>query len=103
MGERLSHKQEAAGSSPALPTRRIAQVAERLSDEEEAAGSTPAPPTRVTVAQPGRAAASYAGGCRFDACRGHLGRTATGAVPRLENGWARFGPWGFDSLSFRSL
>jgi hypothetical protein len=24
-----------------------------------------------------------------------------GAVPRLENGWA-FGPWGFDSLSFRS-
>ena len=57
MGERLSHKQEAAGSSPALPTRRIAQVAERLSDEEEAAGSTPAPPMRVTVAQPGRAPA----------------------------------------------
>ena len=24
-----------------------------------------------------------------------------GAVSRLENGWA-FGPWGFDSLSFRS-
>src|SRR5262245_30011398 len=31
----------------------------------------------------------------------HHGRTAMGAVPRLENGWA-FGPWGFDSLSFRS-
>jgi hypothetical protein len=31
-----------------------------------------------------------------------LGRTATGAVPRLENGWV-FGPWGFDSLSFRSF
>jgi hypothetical protein len=29
------------------------------------------------------------------------GRTATGAVSRLENGWAS-GPWGFDSLSFRS-
>jgi hypothetical protein len=29
-----------------------------------------------------------------------LGRTATGAVSRLENGWV-FGPWGFDSLSFR--
>ena len=28
------------------------------------------------------------------------GRTATGAVSRLENGWA-LGPWGFDSLSFR--
>jgi hypothetical protein len=28
------------------------------------------------------------------------GRAATGAVPRLENGWA-FGPWGFDSLPFR--
>jgi hypothetical protein len=45
-GERLSYKEEAAGSSPASRTRRrIAQVAERLSDEEEAAGSTPAPPT----------------------------------------------------------
>ena len=43
-GERLSYKQEAAGSSPASPTRRIAQVVERLSDTEEAAGSTPAPP-----------------------------------------------------------
>jgi hypothetical protein len=30
-----------------------------------------------------------------------LGRTATGAVSRLENGWA-LGSWGFDSLSFRS-
>jgi hypothetical protein len=30
-----------------------------------------------------------------------LGRTATGAVPRLENGWGA-SPWGFDSLSFRS-
>jgi hypothetical protein len=30
-----------------------------------------------------------------------FGRTATGAVSRLENGWA-CGPWGFDSLSFRS-
>jgi hypothetical protein len=30
-----------------------------------------------------------------------LGGTATGAVSRLENGWAS-GPWGFDSLSFRS-
>jgi hypothetical protein len=29
------------------------------------------------------------------------GRTATGAVSRLENGWA-LGPWGFDYLSFRS-
>ena len=28
------------------------------------------------------------------------GRTATGAVSRLENGWAAT-PWGFDSLSFR--
>ena len=28
------------------------------------------------------------------------GRTAIGAVSRLENGWA-LGPWGFDSLSFR--
>jgi hypothetical protein len=28
------------------------------------------------------------------------GRTAMGAVPRLENGWASR-PWGFDSLSFR--
>jgi hypothetical protein len=28
------------------------------------------------------------------------GRTATGAVSRFENGWV-FGPWGFDSLSFR--
>ena len=27
------------------------------------------------------------GRCRFEACRSHLGRTATGAVPRLENGW----------------
>ena len=45
-GERLSYKEEAAGSTPASPTpRRIAQLAERLSDEEEAAGSTPAPPT----------------------------------------------------------
>src|SRR4051812_49807370 len=48
-GERLSHTQEAAGSSPASPIalellRRIAQVAEHLSDTEEAAGSTPAPP-----------------------------------------------------------
>jgi hypothetical protein len=33
---------------------------------------------------------------------GPSGRTAIGAVPRLENGWAR-GPWGFDSLSFRLL
>src|SRR6266540_1171549 len=31
---------------------------------------------------------------------GPSGRTAIGAVPRLENGWAS-GPWGFDSLSFR--
>src|SRR5262245_18850839 len=31
----------------------------------------------------------------------HLGRTATGAVPRLENGWPSRA-WGFDSLSFRS-
>jgi hypothetical protein len=30
-----------------------------------------------------------------------LGRTATGAVPRLENGWGA-SSWGFDSLSFRS-
>ena len=30
----------------------------------------------------------------------HLGRTATGAVSRLENGCG-FGRWGFDSLSFR--
>jgi hypothetical protein len=29
-----------------------------------------------------------------------FGRTATGAVSRLENGWASR-PWGFDSLSFR--
>jgi hypothetical protein len=29
------------------------------------------------------------------------GRTAIGAVPRFENGWASR-PWGFDSLSFRS-
>jgi len=29
-----------------------------------------------------------------------LGRTAIGAVSRLENGWASW-PWGFDSLSFR--
>ena len=43
-GERLSYKQEAAGSSPASPTRRIAQLVEHLSDTEEAAGSTPAPP-----------------------------------------------------------
>ena len=28
------------------------------------------------------------------------GRAATGAVHRLENGWA-LGPWGFDSLPFR--
>src|SRR6266545_3831012 len=28
------------------------------------------------------------------------GRTATGAVSRFEHGWV-FGPWGFDSLSFR--
>jgi hypothetical protein len=35
-------------------------------------------------------------GADFD----RLGRTATGAVSRLENGWV-FGPWGFDSLSFR--
>src|SRR5262245_40866127 len=43
-GERLSYKQDAAGSSPASPTRRIAQMVERLSDTEEAVGSTPAPP-----------------------------------------------------------
>jgi hypothetical protein len=44
-GERLSYKEEAAGSTPASPTRwRIAQLAERLSDTEEVAGSTPAPP-----------------------------------------------------------
>src|SRR4051794_1314839 len=49
----------------------------------------------------GRAPGSYPGGCRFDACRGHhVGRTATGAVSRFENGWAGR-PWGFDSLSFR--
>jgi hypothetical protein len=29
-----------------------------------------------------------------------FGRTATGAVPRLENGRPS-GAWGFDSLSFR--
>ena len=39
--------------------------------------------------------------CRFESCRGHFGRTAIGAVSRLENGWA-CKPWGFDSLSFRS-
>src|SRR5262249_43340983 len=32
---------------------------------------------------------------------GATGGAATGAVPRLENGWA-CGPWGFDSLPFRS-
>ncbi len=31
--------------------------------------------------------------------RAGYGRTATGAVSRLENGWA-YGSWGFDSLSF---
>ena len=56
---------------------------------------------RVTVAQPAelpplkrRVAGSTPAGAT-------LGRTATGAVSRLENGCAS-GPWGFDSLSFRS-
>src|SRR5438046_494696 len=53
----------------------VAQLAELPPLKRRVAGSTPAGAT--------------------------LGRTATGAVSRLENGWAS-GPWGFDSLSFRS-
>jgi hypothetical protein len=48
LGERLSYKQEVAGSTPALPTRTSLQAdgsaAEHLSDTQRIAGSTPAPP-----------------------------------------------------------
>jgi hypothetical protein len=74
---------------------------ERSPETRGVAGSIPAGHTFGSVAQAGRAPGSYPGTCRFEACRGHLGRTATGAVSRLENGWA-LGPWGFDSLSFRA-
>jgi hypothetical protein len=61
---------------------------ERPPETRGAAGSIPAGHTHHgSVAQLGRAPDSYSGGCRFDACRSHSGRTATGAVPRLENGW----------------
>jgi hypothetical protein len=52
----------------------VAQLAELPPLKRRVAGSTPAGAT--------------------------FGRAAIGAVSRLENGWA-FGPWGFDSLSFR--
>src|SRR5262249_1754015 len=51
MAERLSYKQEAAGSSPASPTRRIAQAAERLSDTQEALVRFQLRLLLVTVAQ----------------------------------------------------
>ena len=67
-------------------------------------------PTPVAVAQPverpletrGAAGSIPAGHIarRTRPTRSARGRTATGAVPRLENGWLSRA-WGFDSLSFR--
>jgi hypothetical protein len=67
-------------------------------------------PTPVAVAQPverppetrGAAGSIPAGHIarRTRPTRSARGRTATGAVPRLENGWLSQA-WGFDSLSFR--
>ena len=54
LGERLSYKQEVAGSIPALPTSQAdSSAGEHLSDTQETAGSTPAPPMQnhVAVAQ----------------------------------------------------
>jgi hypothetical protein len=79
----------------------VAQQVERSPEKRGGAGSIPAGHIPGSVAQTaelptlnrGRAGSRPAG---------VTGRTATGAVPRLENGWV-FGPWGFDSLSFRSF
>ena len=117
LGERLSYKQEVAGSTPALPTprarRRIAQAAERLSDMQEAAGSTPAPPTpcgRSSAVERSSETRGGAGSIPAGHTFGFVaqqeepptlnrcgagstpagathGRAAMGAVPRLENGW----------------
>ena len=62
----------------------VAQPVERPPETRGAAGSIPAGhiARRTRPTRPAR------------------GRTATGAVPRLENGWLSRA-WGFDSLSFR--
>jgi hypothetical protein len=62
----------------------VAQPVERPPETRGAAGSIPA--------------GHIARGTR--PTRSARGRTATGAVPRLENGWLSRA-WGFDSLSFR--
>jgi hypothetical protein len=85
-GERLSYKEEAAGSSPAAPMhqksrRRIAQQAERLSDEEEAAGSTPAPPI------PWRKAGNPHARIPRRAKTPEVGRFAAEAAPRPLPAW----------------
>ena len=80
-----------------------AQLVERPPETRGVAGSSPAGHIDLgsvaqTVELPalnrGRAGSSPAGVTH--------GRTATGAVSRLENGWVAR-PWGFDSLSFLSL
>ena len=63
----------------------VAQPVERLPETQGAAGSTPA----GHIAHEGR-----------ERRVPPRGRTANGAVPRLENGWPTRA-WGFDSLSFR--
>jgi hypothetical protein len=73
---------------------------ERPPETRGAAGSIPAGHTSGSVAQPAELPALTRDGAGSTPAGAILGRTATGAVPRLENGRA-FGPWGFDSLSFR--
>ena len=77
-----------------------AQSVERPPETRGVAGSTPADHTaRLRSSRessrllPGEALVGTRPGSPS-------GRTAMGAVSRLENGWV-LGPWGFDSLSFR--
>jgi hypothetical protein len=58
------------------------------------------PIPRGSVAQLGRAPGSYPGGCRFDACRGHLRKDCHGRGIPFRKRVGPQGPWGFDSLSF---
>jgi hypothetical protein len=72
-GERLSYKQEAAGSSPASPiTRGCSSEEVERSPETRRAQVRVLPATLLGSVAQSRAADSYSARCRFESCRGHL-------------------------------
>ena len=93
---------EARGAAGSIPAGHIqlggGEAAQAETGKKGAA--LPLAPLLGSVAQPAEPPTLNRVGAGSTPAGATLGRTAIGAVPRFENGRV-FGPWGFDSLSFR--